>query len=74
MLVGRAAKTDVLTSCACYLGIVAGLAATLATLAVVHHALPALPISIALGVLMYVLARWVLEPFVMTLSTSLVFF
>jgi hypothetical protein len=37
LLVGRAAMTDLLTACACYIGIVAGLAATLAALAVVHH-------------------------------------
>ena len=85
--------TDTLTAAACYIGIVAGLGATLTALAVVHHvravaasslderntdaidpqALPALPISIALGVLLYVVARWVLEPFVVTLSTSLVY-
>ena len=37
------------------------------------QALPALPSSIALGVLLYVVARWVLEPFVVTLSTNLVY-
>ena len=97
LLVGRAAMTDTLTAAACYIGIVAGLGATLTALAAVHHvrsqplpscnaatlltrsfwpraqALPALPISIALGVLLYVVARWVLEPFVVTLSTNLVY-
>jgi presenilin 1 len=37
LLVGRAAMTDTLTAAACYIGIVAGLGATLAALAVVHH-------------------------------------
>ena len=97
LLVDRAAMTDTLTAAACYVGIVAGLGATLTALAAVHHvrsqllptcraialltrsllsraqALPALPISIALGVLLYVVARWVLEPFVVTLSTNLVY-
>jgi len=73
LLVGRAAMTDTLTAAACYVGIVAGLGATLTALAVVQHALPALPFSIALGVVLYVVARWVLEPFVLTLSTSLVY-
>ena len=37
LLVGRAAMTDTLTAAACYIGIVAGLGATLTALAVVQH-------------------------------------
>ena len=37
LLVGRAAMTDTLTAAACYIGIVAGLGATLTALAAVHH-------------------------------------
>jgi presenilin 1 len=59
---------------ACYLAIVAGLGATLILLAVWQRALPALPISISFGVLFYFLARLFMDPFVLDMSTNLVFF
>ncbi|EFJ20409.1 hypothetical protein SELMODRAFT_65341, partial [Selaginella moellendorffii] len=74
VLVGRAAMFDLMTVWACYLAIVAGLGATLALLAVWRRALPALPISISLGVVFYFLTRLVLEPYVLQLDTRLVFF
>lgn len=74
VLVGRAAMYDMLTVFAAYLAIVAGLGATLILLALFHKALPALPISIALGVSFYFLSRSVLEPFVVPLSTHLLYF
>lgn len=74
VLVGRAAMYDLMTVYACYLAIVAGLGATLILLAVWQRALPALPISISLGVLFYFLARLVMDPFVLDMSTNLVFF
>ncbi|KAK8573882.1 hypothetical protein V6N13_096813 [Hibiscus sabdariffa] len=57
VLVGRAAMYDFMTVYACYLAIVAGLGVTLMLLALYQKALPALPVSIALGVLFYFLTR-----------------
>eukprot|EP00897_Mesotaenium_endlicherianum_P005118 jgi/Mesen1/4634/ME000241S03679 len=74
VLVGRAAMFDLMTVYACYLAIIAGLGATLVLLAVYRKALPALPISITLGVLFYFLTRLVMDPFVVTLATHLLFF
>lgn len=74
VLVGRAAMYDLTTVYACYLAIIAGLGTTLALLAVARRALPALPISIGLGVLFYLLTRLLMEPFVVGLSTTLVMF
>lgn len=74
VLVGRAAMYDLMTVYACYLAIVAGLGATLILLAVWQRALPALPISISFGVLFYFLARLFMDPFVLDMSTNLVFF
>ena len=73
VLVGRAAMYDMLTALVSYVAVMAGLGTTLLLLALYKKALPALPISIGLGVLFYVLARLLLEPFVLNLSTSLVF-
>ena len=72
VLVGRAAMYDLSTVVASYLAIVAGLGATLLLLAVYQKALPALPISIALGMAFYFIPRFVLEPFTTSMSTSLV--
>ena len=74
LLVGRAAMYDLLTVFASYLAIVAGLCATLLLLAVTRRALPALPISIALGVVFYFLTRILLEPFVVTITANCLFF
>lgn len=74
VLVGRAAMYDLTTVYACYLAIIAGLGTTLALLAVARRALPALPISIGLGVLFYLLTRLLMEPFVVGLSTTLIMF
>ncbi|GBG63356.1 hypothetical protein CBR_g37713 [Chara braunii] len=74
VLVGRAAMYDLMTVYACYLAIMAGLGATLVLLAVYRKALPALPFSIALGVMFYFLTRLVMDPFVVGLATRLLFF
>ncbi|CAL5221531.1 g3739 [Coccomyxa viridis] len=74
VLVGRAAMYDILTVFASYLAIVAGLGITLLLLAVAKKALPALPISIALGVSFYFTARLLLEPFLLPLSSNLLMF
>jgi presenilin 1 len=47
---------------------------TLLLLAVARKALPALPISIALGVGFYFIARILLEPFILPLSINLLMF
>ncbi len=52
------------TFAACMLVILAGLGATLVFLSVYHSALPALPISIFLGVIFYLLTRLLIEPWV----------
>lgn len=73
VLVGRAAMYDMLTAIVSYVAVMAGLGTTLLLLALHKKALPALPISICLGVVFYLLARLILEPFVLNLSTNLVF-
>ncbi|KAK4412750.1 Presenilin-like protein [Sesamum alatum] len=74
VLVGRAAMYDLMTVYACYLAIISGLGCTLILLAVCRHALPALPISIALGVIFYFLTRLLMEPFLVGASTNLMMF
>jgi len=73
LLVGRAAMYDILTVFSCYLAIVMGLGATLFCLALYRQALPALPFSIAMGVLYYFLSRGLLEHLVVSLATNLLF-
>ncbi len=59
---------------AAYLAIIAGLGLTLLCLAVFQKALPALPFSIALGVLFYFVTRLALEPFLVPLATNLTYY
>ncbi|KAI3412451.1 uncharacterized protein J3R85_017389 [Psidium guajava] len=74
VLVGRAAMYDFMTVYACYLAIIAGLGITLMLLALYQKALPALPVSILLGVLFYILTRLLLEIFVVQLALNLLMF
>ncbi|KAL7139385.1 hypothetical protein ABFS83_09G047000 [Erythranthe nasuta] len=74
VLVGRAAMYDYMTVYACYLAIIAGLGITLILLAFYRKALPALPVSVMLGVLFYLLTRLLLEVFVVQCSVSLLMF
>ena len=74
VLVGRASMGDGLEAGAAFLGVLAGLGATLAALALHQSALPALPISIALGAACTAAARWVVEPVVVPLATSMLYF
>ncbi|KAL1195729.1 Presenilin-like protein [Cardamine amara subsp. amara] len=74
VLVGRAAMYDLMTVYACYLAIIAGLGITLMLLSVYQKALPALPVSIMLGVVFYFLVRLLLEVFVVQCSSNLVMF
>ncbi|KAF6255797.1 Presenilin-domain-containing protein [Scenedesmus sp. NREL 46B-D3] len=59
MLVGRAAMYDMTTVFASYIAVISGLGITLMLLALYRKALPALPVSIALGVLFYFITRLV---------------
>lgn len=64
VLVAKAAQYSYTTFVACCLVILAGLGGTLVLLSVYHHALPALPISIALGIFFYFSTRIFVEPYV----------
>ncbi|KAF5831859.1 Presenilin-domain-containing protein [Dunaliella salina] len=74
LLVGRAAMYDCMTVFAAYIGIIAGLGLTLIFLAISQHALPALPFSIAMGVMFYFFTRLVLEPFMVPMAMQLQFY
>jgi len=70
LLVAQAAVYGFTTFLACMLVILAGLGGTLVLLSVYHKALPALPISIFLGVTFYLLTRVVIEPWIQDLLTT----
>lgn len=74
MLMGRAAMFDYMTVFACYVAIIAGMGGTLLLLIIYERALPALPISIALGMTFYFLTRICLEELVVPMTLGLVFF
>lgn len=74
LLVGRAAMYDYFTVFSCYLAIIAGLGCTLLWLAMARKALPALPVSIALGVSLYFISRFVMEPVILPMTLELVYF
>jgi len=73
VLIGRAALFDMITVFACFVGIITGLFFTLLLLAIFRKALPALPISIAFGILFYFLTRVFLLPFVIVLGENQIF-
>lgn len=64
VLVSRAAKYGFATFAACFLVILGGLGLTLVLLAVFRKALPALPISILLGVFFYLCTRFIMIPYI----------
>lgn len=70
VLVARAAMHDLLTAFASYTAIVAGLGMTLVLLGLHQKALPALPISIALGLVLYATTRLLVEPVLVSLLIS----
>lgn len=64
VMVAKAAQYSFATFAACMLVILAGLGGTLVLLSVYGHALPALPISIFLGVVFYLTTRFFVEPWI----------
>jgi len=67
LLTAKAAQYNFVTFAACVLVILAGLGGTLVLLAVYRHALPALPISIILGVMFFLLTRIAILPWIETI-------
>jgi Presenilin len=64
ILVSKAALYSYTTFAVCTLAVLSGLGMTLLLLAMYGQALPALPISILLGVLFFILTRYVIEPWI----------
>jgi len=64
VLIGRAVLHDVTTVVTCFIAILAGLGMTLLLLAIYQKALPALPISIALGMVFYFTTSALVTPMV----------
>jgi len=62
VLVGRAAMQSLFCAVFCYVAVISGLIVTLAGLALHKAALPALPVSIALGVITFVAIKFFVEP------------
>jgi len=73
VLVGRAALYDWNTVITCSVACIMGLCLTLLLLVLYQRALPALPISIALGIIFYLLTSILLSPFSESLATKQVF-
>ena len=74
VLLGRAALFDMITVVTCFIAIITGLFGTLILLAIFKKALPALPFSIALGMMFFFLTRFFVVPFVLLLGANGVFF
>ncbi|ORZ03235.1 Presenilin-domain-containing protein [Syncephalastrum racemosum] len=64
VLIARAALYDWITTVCCTIAVLTGLTATIFLLAIYKKALPALPISIAFGILFYFVAKAVLVPYI----------
>jgi len=73
VLVGRAALSDMSTVYTCFVAVITGLFLTLLLLDVFKRALPALPISIGLGIAFYFLTYIFVLPFVIELQRAGVF-
>jgi presenilin 1 len=73
VLVGRAAMYSPITCLCCFTSVLFGLVITLLGLGLYGKALPALPVSIALGTLSFFGARFYLEPFVVDLYAHGIF-
>ncbi|KAF2070377.1 hypothetical protein CYY_008306 [Polysphondylium violaceum] len=73
VLISRAAFYEMATVFTCYVAIITGLFLTLFLLTVLKRALPALPMSIGLGILFYFLTYRFLIPFITFLGEAQVF-
>jgi len=73
VLIGRASMFDMITVFSCFVAIITGLFLTLLLLAIFRKALPALPISIALGLQFYFITRIFLLPYIIEVGKNGVF-
>jgi presenilin 1 len=73
VLVGRASMRGSATLMACAVAVLAGLCATLALLPILQKVLPALPISIAVGIVFYFSSWLLLVPMANVAAVSHVF-
>uniref|UniRef100_A0A7S1U0N7 Presenilin n=2 Tax=Phaeomonas parva TaxID=124430 RepID=A0A7S1U0N7_9STRA len=64
VLVAKASESGFATLASCFLVVLAGLGGTLLLLAIYQRALPALPLSIALGVFFFVTTSLIIVPYV----------
>lgn len=74
LLMGRASMYDWMSVAACYVAIIAGLGMTLVWLAFSNHALPALPISISLAIVFYLLSRFISEQVILSSNLRIFYF
>ena len=74
VLVSEAANAHFATFVGCLLVVIIGLGSTLLLLAVYEQALPALPISIALGVIMWFLGNTLLPGYLDRIHDAAIFF
>ncbi|OON21740.1 Presenilin [Opisthorchis viverrini] len=71
LLIGRAALDgDVITVATCYVAILVGMCVTIIVLGITRRALPALPVSVACGILFYFVTSTVISPFLQVVAVG----